>query len=146
MRRREVQAALPLVQEEVYERRTGSQEDREGQGHHYEVAPELDPETVRYALAVALSVELRGVDAGSRLHPEHRYVEHEEQLVDYGHAAHGLRADLPDHDVVKQAHEVGYYVLDEYGDHDGEYPPVEFSVPEIPVHRSCLLSLMVSTT
>ena len=80
---------------------------------------ELPAEGVCHAFAVVLPVKLRREDAGSRKAAEDAEVKNKQKLVDDRDAGHWLRPHLTDHDVVKQAHKVRYYILYEYGQHYG---------------------------
>ena len=85
----------------------------------------LAPDALGNALVVLFPVELGGEYPRSRKAAENTEIEHEQQLVDYGHAGHGFGAHLPHHDIVQQVHKVGDNVLHQDGQHDGEKPTVK---------------------
>lgn len=61
-------------------------------------------------------------------------VEDKDELVDNGDAAHRLRPDLTDHDVVQHRDEVRDDILDQDRHQNGKYPSIEIPVPDIPLH------------
>ena len=96
---------------------TAEHEKRRGDDGERDI--ELPAEGVRHAFVVVLPVKLRREDAGSRKAAEDTEVKNKQKLVDYRDTGHRLSPHLTDHDVVKQAHEVRYYILYEDGQHYG---------------------------
>ena len=62
---------------------------------------------------------------------ENAEIKNKDDLVDNGHAAHRKRANLTNHDVVKQGYKIGDSVLDDNGNGNLENPPVEGTVANI---------------
>ena len=84
-----------------------------------------------HALVIAVAVELRAEYARARHAAEHAQIEHEQKLIDDGHAAHGLCAHLPHHDVVQHGHEIRDAVLDHDGHGHAQYHGVKRLIADI---------------
>ena len=74
---------------------------------------------------VLRAVELGGKDAGAGAGTENAQIEHEQKLVNNGHAAHGDGSHLTNHNIVQKGHEIGDAVLDDDGQSYGNNPPVK---------------------
>ena len=121
----EVAALGGFVQVQTDQRPARQQEHRRGARAQQHPDPQLISEGLPDALLIALAVILRGKDARAGEPAEDAQVEHEDQLIDDGHAGHGLRAHLPDHDIVQQADEVGDAVLHHDRHRDPEHHAME---------------------
>ena len=106
------------MQEKADQPVPGGEQQKRKQRDRAEGYQKLGAEGVAHALAVVLSVVLGGEDARAGKAAEDAEVEHKQQLVDDGHAGHGLRAHLTDHEVVQKADEIGDDILDEDRRHD----------------------------
>ena len=106
-------------------------EDGSAQQPQQQADQELKPEGVAHTLGVGRAMELGRKNSGTGAGTENAQVEHENQAIDDGHAAHGDGAHLTDHDVVKQGYKIGDSVLDDNGNGNLENPPVEGTVANI---------------
>ena len=107
----------------------GKQQDRSRAKHQRAV--KLEAKGVAHALVVALSEKLRTKQPRTRDRPEDAEVKHEQQLVDDRHARHLLGSDLPNHDVVQKAYEIGNTVLNEDRHHNGKQRSVKRAASNI---------------
>ena len=126
----EIQPRLALVQKQPHQRLAAQDQKRAEHQHRAQSEIELRAERVAHACIVLRTVKLRREDARSRERAEHAQREHEQQLVDNGDAAHRLRADLPHHQIVQQAHEIRDHLLDQNRDHHREHAAVKRFVPD----------------
>ena len=60
-----------------------------------------------FAFRILDSVILRRKNTRRRDRTENQKIENENELIDDGNARHGFRTELSDHDVIKQADEIG---------------------------------------
>ena len=100
-------------------------ENKEGHSQHAQSNIQLPPEAVGHTLVVALAIELGSEDPRPGQPAEDAEVKDKQQLVDNGHAGHGLRAHLAHHHIVQQVHKVCYQVLCQDRQHHGEKPPIK---------------------
>ena len=94
---------------------------------------ELEAEGIAHALIIAGAVELGGENARAGAGTKDTQVEHEDQTVDDGNAAHGYGADLAHHDVVEHGYEIGDAVLDDDGDGNPKTAAVERPVANVTI-------------
>ena len=104
------------------------QEQSRTQGTQQQAHQELEPEGVADARMVLPALELGGEDARTGGRAENTQVEHEHELVDDGHTAHGNGPHLPHHHIVEHLDKIRDAVLDHDGQGHGEDPLVELLV------------------
>ena len=121
--------AVPL-QEQADQGLGEAQQGHEGHRQQEDAFQYLDAEGGPQALDVPRAIELRAKDAGPGQAAEHRQVEHEHQLVGDGYAAHLGVAQRAHHQVVQEVDKVGYAVLDDHRDDDGQHGLVEYPIPD----------------
>ena len=102
-----------------------NQEDRRSQCADEQPHHKLGPEGIPDALVVLPSLELGGENARAGGRTEDAEVEHEQQLIDDGNAAHGDRAHLPHHHIVQHLDKIGDAILDHHGQRHRENAAVE---------------------
>ena len=89
------------------------------------------PEGIADAVIIPAAVKLGGKNTRTGGSAENAEIKNKDDLVDNGHAAHRKRANLTDHDVVKQGYKIGDSVLDDNGNGNLENPSVEGTVANI---------------
>ena len=134
----EVQAALPLVEEEADKEIAEQEQDCPEDHKNADCNKQLHTDRLPDAFLVTLAVELRRQDARSGDTAQQAEVEDEDQLIDDRHTAHRFRADLADHDVVQQRNKCRNDLLNKNREQNGEHTPVKSSIPDIFVHRRSL--------
>ena len=103
--------SLPL---QIQEDQRLANRQKHGQPHQGDqtTGDELKAEGAPHALLVPGSVELRGKDARPGHRAEHAEVEHKQQLIHNGHAAHLQCAHPTDHNVVQHTDKICNGILD----------------------------------
>ena len=139
-RRLQVQTAFAFMEEQPDEGFAGETQHRAEHRQNHKSDEEFDPDGLPDPLPVSLAVELRRQDPGSGHPAQCAEVEDKDELVHNGDAAHGLRPDLADHDVVQHRDEVRNNILDQDRHQDGKYPPIEIPISDIPLHFLRFLS------
>ena len=76
-------------------------------------------------------MELGGEDACTGSGTKNTQVEYEQQLIDDGHAAHGVLPNLANHDIIQQGNKVGNAVLYDNGKRNSDYMSIKRSVSYI---------------
>ena len=91
------------------------------------------PDPLRVSPAVELGRKNPGAGAGAK----NAQVEHKNQLVHNGNAAHGQCAHLADHNVIQQRNEIGNAILNDNWHGDLEHAPIKRPVADVLFeHRS----------
>ena len=132
----QVKAAFALMEEEPDEDIPGKAQHRAEHRQNDKAEQQLHPDRLPDAFPVSLAVKLRRQDPGAGHPAQCAEVEDKDELVHNGDAAHRLRSDLTDHDVVQHGDEVRDNVLDQDRHQNGKYPPIEIPVPYIPLHSN----------
>ena len=138
----QIQTALPFVKEQPDKGFAGEAQHRAEYRQDREPDDELYPDRLPNALLVSLAVKLCCQDPCTGYTAQRTEIEDKDELVHNGNAAHRLRSDLPDHDVVQHGDKVCYDILDQDRHQDGEYPPIEVPIPYIPLHSLRFLSCL----
>ena len=89
-------------EEEPDQRRTGAGEQRHTADAQRGADQELEAEGAADAGVISRALELGGEDSRAGRGAENHQIEHKQQLIDDGNAAHGEGAHLTDHNVVQQ--------------------------------------------
>ena len=117
-----------LVEIKLHQRIAEAKQHGNAEKHHKAGDVNLIAERVPYALVVSFSIKLRAVDAGTGKGAEDAQIDDEHQLVHNGDAGHRLGADPADHQVIKQAYEIGDAVLNHDRHRNRKRFSVKFSV------------------
>ena len=123
--------------------RAAQQENSRAHQRDDDTDQELKPEGVADALVILGAVELGGEDTRAGACAENTQVEHEQQAVDDGNAAHRNGADLADHNVVQQGYKVGNAVLDDNGDGHPKDTAVKRPVSDVTMIHKNLKSVFL---
>ena len=138
----QIQTALPLMKKQPDKGFAGEAQHSTEHRQDRKSDDELYPDRLPDALLVSLAVKLCRQDPGAGHAAQRAEVEDKDELVHNGDAAHRLRSDLPDHDVVQHGDKVCDDILDQDRNQDGKYPPIEVPIPYIPLHSLRFLSCL----
>ena len=127
---------------EVKPNQTGTAQQENGRAHqrYDDTDQKLEAEGVADAVVILGAIKLGGEDTRAGACAEDAQVEHEQQTVDDGNAAHRDGADLADHNVVQQGYKVGNAVLDDNGDGYPKDPAVKRLVSDVTMMHKNLKS------
>jgi hypothetical protein len=117
-----LRVALDTLPLEIQRYKVLPEEQKNGDARNAEYADgdQLKPDRRAYPLYVPSAVILGRKYPRARGDPEHAQIEHKEELIRNGDGAHLLCTDPPHHDIIEHAHEIGYAVLQQDRDRDGE--------------------------
>ena len=126
----QIQVLLSFMEEKGNEFLPKKQKDGQKNDHRAKSDIELCPEGVSHALLIVFPIVLGGKDPRPGKAAENTEIKNENQLVDDGHAGHGLRANLAHHHIVQQTDKVCDHILYQHRRHHREQLAVKGPVAD----------------